>query len=115
MRLLALLLHQPARMLSSYFVKTLQAFIALTKIWFGDKSIATIKLRKLVSYIEGHHIIYQVLSALDDLFPSKVLLSVCVRFQKFLDSYMMAVDSEHVDYTLIDFRDVHRDIILGRF
>jgi hypothetical protein len=93
----------------------LKAFVALTEILFGDKSIATIKLGKLVHLIKGNNIIYKARVALDDWFPSKVLWSVCVRFQLFLESCTMAVDREDVDNTLINFKDDHRDIILGRF
>ncbi len=37
----------------------LKAFVALTEILFGDESIATIKLGKLVRLIEGNNIIYK--------------------------------------------------------
>jgi hypothetical protein len=90
----------------------LKAFAALTEILFGDKSIATIKLGKLVHLIEGNSIIYKARAALVNWFPSKVLWSVCVRFQLFLESCTMAVDREDVDDTLIDFKYDHRDIIL---
>jgi hypothetical protein len=91
----------------------LKAFIALTEILFGDKSIATIKLGKLVHLIKGNNIIYKAWVSLDYWFPSKVHWSVCIRFQLFLESCTMAVNREDVDDTLIDFKDNHRDIILG--
>ncbi len=91
----------------------LEAFVALSGILFGNKSIVATKLGKFVRLINANGIIYKARAALDDWFPSKVLWSVCTGFQLFLDKYTHAEEREDVDDTLIDFKEDHRDIILG--
>jgi hypothetical protein len=93
----------------------LEAFVALSGILFGDKSIVATKLGKFFCLINANSIIYKARAALDDWFPSKVLWLVCTRFQLFLDNCTHAEEREDVDDTLIDSKEDHRDIILGRF
>ncbi len=93
----------------------LQEFVALIKILFGEESIAASKLKKFIHLIEVNSIFYKGRTALDNIFPSKVLWSVCTRFQLFLNNCTHAEEQEDVDNSLINFSANHRDIILGRF
>jgi hypothetical protein len=93
----------------------LQVFVALIKILFGEESIAASKLKKFIRLIKANSIFYKVCAALNDFFPSKVLWSVCTRFQLFLDNCTHAEEREDIDDSLIDFSANHRDIILDRF
>ncbi len=93
----------------------LQAFAALIKILFGEESITTSKLKKLIRLIEVNSIFYKGRVALDDFFPSKVVWSVCTRFQLFLDNCTHTEEREDIDDSLINFLVDHRDIILDRF
>ncbi len=52
---------------------------------------------------------------MDDFFPSKVLWTVCTRFQLYLENCTRAKDQEEVDCSLIDFSPNHQDIIMSRF
>jgi hypothetical protein len=51
----------------------LKAFTAMIDNLFGDKSVLTKKLTKLICAIKSNAIIYKAHAALDDFFPSKVL------------------------------------------
>jgi hypothetical protein len=93
----------------------LQVFIALMEILFGEESIAASKLKKFIHLIKVNSIFYKGCAALDDFIPSKVLWSVCTRFQLFLNNCTHAEEREHIDDSLIDFLADHRDIILDRF
>jgi hypothetical protein len=93
----------------------LQAFVALIEILFGNERIAASKLRNFIRLIEVNSIFYKGRAALDDFFPSKVLWSVCTRFQLFLDNCTHAEERENVDDSFIDFSADHRDIILDQF
>ncbi len=55
----------------------LEAFSAMIDILFGDESVLTMKLMKLIRAIKSNTIIYKAHAALDDFFPSKVLWAVC--------------------------------------
>jgi hypothetical protein len=52
---------------------------------------------------------------LDDFFPSKVLWTVCTRFQLYLENCTRTKDQEEVDCSLIDFSPNHQDIITSWF
>jgi hypothetical protein len=93
----------------------LKAFVALIEILFGDDSITADKLRTFVQLIEAQSIHYKGVVVYDEFFPTKVLWTVCTRFQLYLESCTRAEDREEVDNTLIDFSSDHRDIILNRF
>jgi hypothetical protein len=93
----------------------LQIFVALIKILFGEESIAAGKLKKFICLIKANSIFYKGHAALDDFFPSKVLWSVCTRFQLFLDNCTHAEEREDIDNSLIDYLADHRDIILNWF
>jgi hypothetical protein len=51
----------------------LEAFAAMIDILFGDESVLTMKLTKVIRAIKSNAIIYKAHAALDDFFPSKVL------------------------------------------
>jgi hypothetical protein len=93
----------------------LKAFVALTEILFGDDSITAEKLKMFVQLIEAQSIYYKGIVVCDEFFPTKVLWTVCTRFQLYLESCTRADDREEVDNSLIDFSADHRDIILNRF
>jgi hypothetical protein len=93
----------------------LKAFAALIEILFGKVSIASKQVGKFIHLIEVNSISYKGCTALDDSFPSKVLWSVCTRFQLFLDNCTHTEEREDVDDSLINFLVEHRDIILDRF
>ena len=93
----------------------LKAFVALIEILFGDDSITAEKLKTFVQLIEAQSIYYKGVAVYDEFFPTKVLWTVCTRFQLYLESCTRAEDREEVDNTLIDFSSDHRDIILNRF
>jgi hypothetical protein len=67
---------------------------------------------KFVRLIKINRISYKGRTALDDSFPSKVLWSVCTRFQLFLDNCTHVEKRVDVNDSLIA---DHRDIILDRF
>ncbi len=54
-----------------------EAFAAMINILFGDESVLSKKLTKLICAIKSNVIIYKTHTALDDFFPSKVLWAVC--------------------------------------
>jgi hypothetical protein len=93
----------------------LQVFVALIKILFGEESIVASKLKKFICLIKVNSIFYKGCMALDNLFPSKVLWSVCTHFQHFLNNCTHAEEREDVDDSLINLLADHRDIILNRF
>jgi len=93
----------------------LKAFLALTEILFGGNIITAEKLKTFVQLIEAQSIYYKGVVVYDEFFPTKVLWTVCTRFQLYLDSCTQAEDREEVDNSLIDFSSNHRDIILNRF
>jgi hypothetical protein len=93
----------------------LKAFVALIKILFGDKSITALKLQAFVRQIETHNVFYKGYAALDDFFPTKVLWTVCTRFQLYLENCTRAKDQKEVDCSLINFSPDHRDIITSQF
>ena len=93
----------------------LKAFVALIEILFGDESITAEKLKTFVQLIEAQSIYYKGVVVCDEFFPTKVLWTVCTRFQLYLESCTRAEDREEVDNSLIDFSNDHRDIILNRF
>jgi hypothetical protein len=64
----------------------LKAFVALTEILFGDDSITTDKLKMFVQLIEAQSIYYKGVVVYDEFFPTKVLWTVCTRFQLYLES-----------------------------
>jgi hypothetical protein len=80
----------------------LKAFVALTKILFGDDSITAEKLKTFVQLIEAQSIYYKGVVVYDNFFPTKVLWTVCTRFQLFLESCTRAEDWEEVDNSLVD-------------
>jgi hypothetical protein len=55
----------------------LKAFLALTKILFGEESIMASKLKTCVHLIKLHSKLYKGCSALNEFFPLKVLWTVC--------------------------------------
>ena len=93
----------------------LKAFVALTKILFGNDSITADKLKMFVRLIEAQSIYYKGVVVYDKFFPTKVLWTVCTRFQLYLESCTQADDREEVDNSLIDFLADHRDILLNCF
>jgi hypothetical protein len=93
----------------------LKAFSALFEFLFGEESIMAAKGGTFICLIEVNSISYRGHVALDDFFPSKVLWSVCTRFQLFLDNCTHAEEREDVNDSLINFLADHRDIILDQF
>jgi hypothetical protein len=93
----------------------LEAFAAMIDILFGDESVLTKKLTKLIRTIKSNAIIYKARAALDDFFPSKVLWAVCNQVQTFLTSCMQARDRDNIEDDIIEFTLDHRDIVLDRF
>jgi hypothetical protein len=68
----------------------LKAFIALIEILFGDESIMALKLQAFIQQIKTHNVFYKGYAALDDFFPTKVLWTVCTRFQLYLKNCTQA-------------------------
>jgi hypothetical protein len=64
----------------------LKAFVALIEILFGDDSITAEKLKTFVQLIEAQSIYYKGVVVYDEFFPTKVLWTVCTRFQLYLES-----------------------------
>ncbi len=93
----------------------LEAFAAMIDILFGDESVLTKKLTKLIRAIKSNAIIYKAHAALDYFFPFKVLWAVCNRVQTFLTSCMQARDRDGIEDDIIEFTLDHRDIVLDRF
>ena len=93
----------------------LKAFVALIEILFGNNSITAEKLKTFVQLIEAQSIYYKGVVAYNEFFPTKVLWTVCTRFQLYLESCTQAEDREEVDNSLIDFSTDHHDIILNCF
>jgi hypothetical protein len=93
----------------------LRVFAALIEILFRKESIASKQVGKFIHLIKVNSISYKGRMALDYDFPSKVLWSVCTRFQLFLDNCTHAEEREDVNNSLINFLVDQRDIILDRF
>jgi hypothetical protein len=93
----------------------LKAFPVLIEILFGDESITALKLQAFVRQIETHNVFHKGYAALDDFFPTKVLWTVCTRFQLYLENFTQAEDQEEVDCSLINFSPDHQDIITSQF
>jgi hypothetical protein len=93
----------------------LKAFLALLEILIGDKSIVTEKIREFVKLIEQNSIYYKGCLCNDELFPTKVLWTVCCHFQLFLVLCQKAEDREEVDDSLFDFPPDHSNIMMGCF
>jgi hypothetical protein len=70
----------------------LKAFAALIEILFGDESIIAHRLQAFVQQIKTHNVFYKAYAALDNFFPSKVLWTVCTRFQLYLENCTCAKD-----------------------
>jgi hypothetical protein len=93
----------------------LKAFTALIKILFGDESITAHRLQAFVRQIKTHNVFYKAYARSDNFFPSKVLWTVCTRFQLYLENCTRTKDQEEVNCFLIDFSPNHQDIITSRF
>jgi hypothetical protein len=70
----------------------LKTFLALLEILFGNKNIVTKKIRDFVQLIELNSIYYKGCLCSNKLFPTKVLWTVCCRFQLFLACCQKAED-----------------------
>jgi hypothetical protein len=99
----------------SKMIFQLRVFTTPIEILFGKESIASKEVGKFIRLIKVNSITYKGCTALDNSFPSKVLWSVCTRFQLFLDNCTHAEEREDVVNSLINFSMDHRDIILDQF
>jgi hypothetical protein len=81
----------------------LKVFVALIEILFRDESITAQSLQSFVQQIEAHNVYYKGCAERDNLFPTKVLWTVCTRFQLYLENCTQAKDQVKVDCSLIDF------------
>jgi len=93
----------------------MKTFLALIEIITGDNSLVSVQLQNLVGSIEKYSSCYKIEIAQDDCFPGKFANVVDSRFHLFLQDCRKSLDREDVNNRLVDFRDLHEDVLLHKF
>ena len=97
------------------FIYQMKAFSALIEIITGDDSLVSVQLQNLVGSIEKYSSSYKIEIAQDNCFPGKFANVVDSRFHLFLQDCRKSLDREDVNNRLVDFRELHEDVLLNKF
>ncbi len=97
------------------FLFQIEAFTLACQFIFVEGSILTIQLQNSAIKIAKHNIIYKNRIAGDDSFAGKILWAVDEQVQLFLEDCRKCADREDVDKRVINFDDLHMNILLFQF
>jgi len=97
------------------FIYQLKAYSALIEIITGDNSLVSVQLANLVGQIEKYSSNYKIEIAQDSCFPGKFANIIDSFFHLFLQDCRKSLDREDVNNRLVDFRDLHEDVLLHKF
>jgi hypothetical protein len=97
------------------FIYQMKAYSAIVGIITSDDSYASVQLENLVRLIEKYAACYKLEIAKDKCFPEKFAFAVDSRFHLFLQECRKSLDREDVNNRLVDFRDLHEDVLLNKF
>jgi hypothetical protein len=97
------------------FIYQMKAYSALIEIITGDESLVSVQLVNLVGQIKKYSSSYKIEIAQDNCFPGKFANVVDSRIHIFLQDCRKSLDREDVNNRLVDFRDLHEDILLHKF
>ncbi len=87
----------------------------MVEIITGKCSLVSVQLKNLVRLIEKYASYYKLEIAQDKRFPRKFKNVVDSQFHLFLQDCRKSLDREDVNNRLIDFRDLHEDVLLHKF
>ena len=93
----------------------MKAFRALIEIITGGDSLVSVQLDNLVRSIEKYSSSYKIEIAQDNCFPGKFANIVDSRFHLFLQDCRKSLHREDVNNRIVDFCDLHEDILLHKF
>jgi hypothetical protein len=97
------------------FIYQMKAFRALIEITTGNDSLVSVQLENLVRSIEKYSSSYKIEIAQDNCFPGKFPNVVDSRFHLFLQDCRKSLDGEDVNNRIVNFRNLHEDILLHKF
>ena len=97
------------------FIYQMKAFRALIEIITHNDSLVSVQLDNLVRSIEKYSSSYKIEIAQDNCFPGKSANVVDSRFHLFLQDCRKSLDREDVNNRIVDFGDLHEDILLDKF
>jgi hypothetical protein len=97
------------------FIFQMKVFSTIVRIILGEESMCTVQLLHLVRQIEKYSSNYKLAIAQDTLFPSKFEWIVDSRFHLFLQDCRKSLDQEDVNNQIVDFNDLHKDVIHQKF
>jgi hypothetical protein len=97
------------------FIYQMKTYSALVEIITGKCSLISVQLENLVRLIKKYASCYKLEIAQDKCFPGKFENVVDSRFHLFLQDCRKSLDREDVNNHLVDFRDLHKDVLLHKF
>jgi hypothetical protein len=87
----------------------------LSIILFGELSVGAQCLKALANMMNHHKSSFKAKERLDEEFPAKFLLVADMRVQIWLNDCNLAKNRDEVDNSIIDFRPLLKQVILGSF
>jgi hypothetical protein len=97
------------------FYYQMKTYSALVEIITGKCSLISVQLKNLVRLIKKYASYYKLEITQDKCFPGKYKNVVDSRFNLFLQDCRKSLDRENFNNCLVDFRDLHKDILLHKF
>jgi hypothetical protein len=97
------------------FIFQMKAFSTIVGIILGEERMRSVQLLHLVRQIKKIFKQLQTSNSARQLFPSKFEWIVNSRFHLFLQDCRKSLDREDVNNQIIDFNDLHKDILLQKF
>ncbi len=97
------------------FIYQMKAFRALIEIITHNDSLVSVQLDNLVRSIEKYSSSYKIENAQDNCFPGKFANVVDSCFHLFLQDCRKSLDREDVNNHIVDFCNLHEDILLHKF
>ena len=94
------------------FIYQMKAYAALIKIVAGDESLVSVQLVNLVISIKTYSSSYKIEIAQDNCFPGKFANAFDSYTHIFLQDCRKSLDREDINNRLVDFMDLHKDILL---
>jgi hypothetical protein len=97
------------------FIYQVKAYSAIVGIIIGDNSYVSVQLKNLVCLIKKYAVCYKLKIPKDKCFPGKFAFAVDSRFHLFLQECRKSLDREDINNCLVDFIDLHEDVLLNKF
>jgi hypothetical protein len=97
------------------FIFQMKAFSTIVGIILREESLCSVQLLHLVRQIKKYSSNYKLVIAQDKLFPRKFKWIVNSCFHLFLQDCRKSWNQVDVNNQIIDFNDLHKDVILQKF